>query len=98
MWVSSLSPSAGKPKYTFDFSEEEDEEGDEEPEDEEPASSPMRSYKDDLPASMDDDDDDIFPRKPSSKPSLPSYADLHHLSWRLFVLARPCDRCVAAFS
>ncbi|XP_048848792.1 DNA topoisomerase 2-beta isoform X2 [Brienomyrus brachyistius] len=69
--------SAGKPKYTFDFSEEEDEEGDEEPEDEEPASSPMRSYKDDLPASMDndndeEDDDDIFPPKPSSKPSLTS--------------------------
>ncbi|XP_061109573.1 DNA topoisomerase 2-beta isoform X2 [Conger conger] len=65
--------SAGKPKYTFDFSEEED--GDEEAEDDVMPSSPIRSYKDDLTASEsqgryhdngdggddDDDEDDIFP-------------------------------------
>ncbi|XP_035286809.1 DNA topoisomerase 2-beta isoform X2 [Anguilla anguilla] len=64
--------SAGKPKYTFDFSEEED--ADEEAEDDAMPSSPIRSYKDDFGTSEsrdryhdngeggdDDDDDDIFP-------------------------------------
>ncbi|KAJ8335199.1 hypothetical protein SKAU_G00408380 [Synaphobranchus kaupii] len=42
--------SAGKPKYTFDFSEEEDAD-EEEPEDDAMPSSPIRSYKDDFPTS-----------------------------------------------
>lgn len=42
--------SASKPKYTFDFSEEEDEEeaDEEENADDEPPSSPARSFKDDF--------------------------------------------------
>ncbi|XP_032378178.1 DNA topoisomerase 2-beta isoform X2 [Etheostoma spectabile] len=62
--------SAAKPKYTFDFSEEEDEAADEEENGEnDVASSPMRSFKDDFLSSEtkqrysdrhdDDDDDDV---------------------------------------
>ncbi|KAG7457516.1 hypothetical protein MATL_G00227990 [Megalops atlanticus] len=61
---------AGKPKYTFDFSEEED--ADEEPDDDVMVSSPVRSDKEDFASSEnryndngdnvdDDDDEDIFP-------------------------------------
>ncbi|KPP73635.1 DNA topoisomerase 2-beta-like [Scleropages formosus] len=66
--------SAGKPKYTFDFSEEEEEDADEEPEDDDVASSPVRSYKD-FPAASetkgqydedeDDDDEDDITQKPA---------------------------------
>ncbi|XP_071355408.1 DNA topoisomerase 2-beta isoform X1 [Trachinotus anak] len=58
--------SASKPKYTFDFSEEEDAE-EEENADDDVASSPLRSFKDDFASSdtkdryndhNDDDDDD----------------------------------------
>ncbi|KAI1902419.1 hypothetical protein AGOR_G00044570 [Albula goreensis] len=75
--------SAGKPKYTFDFSEEEEEDADDEPADDAVASSPIRSYKDDFAAlesrdryhdngdggdDNDDDDDDIFPQAKHSSP------------------------------
>ncbi|KAL4629674.1 DNA topoisomerase 2-beta [Arapaima gigas] len=54
---------AGKPKYTFDFSEEEEDDADEEPEDDDVTSSPVRSYKEDFPISVEtksryNDDDD----------------------------------------
>ncbi|KAM3596331.1 uncharacterized protein V6R79_012674 [Siganus canaliculatus] len=74
--------SASKPKYTFDFSEEE---GDEEEADEEEngddyvASSPVRSFKDDFPTSEpkgrfsdhneDDDDDEVSYVPPKPKPT-----------------------------
>uniref|UniRef100_A0A8C9RUF5 DNA topoisomerase 2 n=1 Tax=Scleropages formosus TaxID=113540 RepID=A0A8C9RUF5_SCLFO len=77
--------SAGKPKYTFDFSEEEEEDADEEPEDDDVASSPVRSYKD-FPAASetkgqydedeDDDDEDDITQKPTY------YAECLH--WLLF--------------
>ncbi|XP_076013334.1 DNA topoisomerase 2-beta [Genypterus blacodes] len=66
--------SASKPKYTFDFSEEEDEGANEEENgDDDAVSSPVRSYKEDFPApetkercseqidddDVDDDDDDL---------------------------------------
>ncbi|XP_068431670.1 DNA topoisomerase 2-beta [Clinocottus analis] len=59
--------SASKPKYTFDFSEEEDEADEEENGAEDVASSPMRSFKDEFTASaetkgrfddLDEDEDD----------------------------------------
>ncbi|KAJ8273856.1 hypothetical protein GJAV_G00106260 [Gymnothorax javanicus] len=53
--------SAGKPKYTFDFSEEED--ADEELEDDATPSSPIRSYKEDFGTSESQDHSDIFPPK-----------------------------------
>lgn len=58
-------PSASKPKYTFDFSEEEEDEGEEEENGEDDvATSPVRSPKEDFPASEtkghyhDDEDED----------------------------------------
>ncbi|KAL3044252.1 hypothetical protein OYC64_003987 [Pagothenia borchgrevinki] len=72
--------SAAKPKYTFDFSEEEGDE-DEENGDDDVVSSPMRSsFKEDFPSSEpkpsfslddeDDDDEDCFspPKKTTSAP------------------------------
>ncbi|KAM9838362.1 DNA topoisomerase 2-beta isoform 2-T2 [Aulostomus maculatus] len=55
--------SASKPKYTFDFSEEEEGEEEENVEDDDGASSPVRTFKDDLTTSdtkerFDDHDDD----------------------------------------
>lgn len=59
--------SASKPKYTFDFSEEEEDEGEEEENGEEDVTtSPVRSPKEDFPASQtksryndhDDEDED----------------------------------------
>lgn len=58
-------PSASKPKYTFDFSEEEEDEGEEEENGEDDvATSPVRSPKEDFPAAEtkgryhDDEDED----------------------------------------
>lgn len=58
--------SASKPKYTFDFSEEEDEGEEEENGEEDVTTSPVRSPKEDFPASQtksryndhDDEDED----------------------------------------
>ncbi|KAF1381245.1 hypothetical protein PFLUV_G00151610 [Perca fluviatilis] len=72
--------SAAKPKYTFDFSEEEDEAADEENGENDVASSPMRSFKEDFLSSEtkerysdhhDDDDDDDDDDNEDSYSALP---------------------------
>ncbi|XP_053303052.1 DNA topoisomerase 2-beta isoform X2 [Pleuronectes platessa] len=77
----SFRASASKPKYTFDFSEEEEAE-DEETRDDNVASSPVRSFKDTFPSSdtkgrfddneeEEDEDEDSYPppvKKPTSAP------------------------------
>ncbi|MGH0120612.1 UNVERIFIED_CONTAM: hypothetical protein FKN15_014543 [Acipenser sinensis] len=73
--------SAAKPKYTFDFSEEEDK-NDDDVDDVRTASSPVRSYKDDdfVPSeSRDRYEDDEFPSaKSTSLADPPSPAEKNH--------------------